>query len=369
MKLFLALLSTALNLGILFGIIWYLTRRLRQLFELSQGRRLFWAVGAAFMTSVTGMLAVARAANPWIGLLGTMAGYFFTLMLYLTLALLVFDLIQFKWPLPKRWVRWPALGLALGFTLLGALLADPFQVSEIDISLPGLKQEVVVMHISDVHVGHHRGRGHLSRIVAETNKRRPDFVLLNGDLIDSVRAYIPGMLEPLRDFEAPVFFVNGNHDNYMDTERLVKTLEGHGVRVLRTQVVETHGLALVGLDYMNPDEEHFDMHPAPGKKTIKEVLPALDLPADKPSILMHHSPVGAKYAAAKGIDLFLAGHTHAGQMFPATVLAPLVFPFTKGLNFEGDMPVFVSQGAGTFGPRIRLGTSNEINLIRLKPGA
>lgn len=31
--------------------------------------------------------------------------------------------------------------------------------------------------------------------------------------------------------------------------------------------------------------------------------------------------------------------------------------------------IFVSQGADTFMTRARLGTTNEINLLRLKPGA
>lgn len=33
------------------------------------------------------------------------------------------------------------------------------------------------------------------------------------------------------------------------------------------------------------------------------------------------------------------------------------------------IPLVVSQGAGTFPTRVRLGTTNEINLLRLKPGA
>ena len=72
------------------------------------------------------------------------------------------------------------------------------------------------------------------------------------------------------------------------------------------------------------------------------------------------------YVSEKGIDLMLSGHTHAGQMFPSTLLAPLFFSFNKGLYKEGSTKVFVSQGAGTYGPRMRLGSSNEINLIRLK---
>jgi hypothetical protein len=62
----------------------------------------------------------------------------------------------------------------------------------------------------------------------------------------------------------------------------------------------------------------------------------------------------------------LSGHTHAGQVFPGTLLAPLFFPLSKGLHLRDGTYFFVSQGAGTYVMRMRLGSSNEINLIRLR---
>jgi predicted MPP superfamily phosphohydrolase len=184
--------------------------------------------------------------------------------------------------------------------------------------------------------------------------------------MDSDVALLPGVLSPLGDFDAPTFFVGGNHEKYVDTERALEEISRHGVRILHNEVVDTHGIYLVGLDYMNPDDETFDMHPSDDKRTIENVLPTLSLPDDKPSVLMHHSPVGTNYVAAKGVDLMVSGHTHAGQMFPGTLFAPLFFPHNSGLYRENKMKVFVSQGAGTFITRIRLGSSNEIDLIRLK---
>ena len=59
---------------------------------------------------------------------------------------------------------------------------------ETEIALPGLDRDVVAMQLSDIHVGHHRGRKYLERIVEETNQRKPDIVLITGDLIDSEAA-------------------------------------------------------------------------------------------------------------------------------------------------------------------------------------
>jgi predicted MPP superfamily phosphohydrolase len=161
--------------------------------------------------------------------------------------------------------------------------------------------------------------------------------------------------------------VEGNHETYVDAERAFAVVKQYGVNVLRNQVVETHGLQLVGLDYMNADDDTFDLHPSADSRTIKSVLASLPLKEGMPSVLLQHSPAGAQYAAAKGIDLMIAGHTHGGQFFPGTLLATAVFPFTHGLYHRGPLQVFVSQGAGTYMSRVRFGTSNELNILRLRP--
>lgn len=355
--------------GIFTASCWYVAWRLRTSFGWSRRWPLRLGLAAAFFTSMASMFTGARSTESWIGVVKAVGGYYFTFYLFLTLVLLVLHAVSSRWQPPGRWVAWSALGLASAITAAGALWAGVVRVNEVEIPLKGLEKDVVVMHISDVHVGHLRGRDHLESIVEETNRRQPDLILINGDLVDSDAALEPGVLSPLADFRAPVYFVAGNHENYVNRRQALRLIAGHGVRILRNEIVEIHGIQLVGLDYMNPDDDTFDMHPSQGARTIKDTLPNLAIDEGKPSLLMHHSPAGARYVATAGVDLMVSGHTHAGQMFPGTLFAPFIFPFNQGLYQEGDMKVFVSQGAGTFGPRIRLGTSNEINLIRLTAGS
>jgi len=159
----------------------------------------------------------------------------------------------------------------------------------------------------------------------------------------------------------------GNHEKTVDFPRALEMIVGTGVRVLRNEVVETHGVQLVGLDYMNADENAFDMHPSEETRTIRSVLPTLPLKRDLPTILMHHSPVGMRYVEATGIDLAISGHTHGGQIAPFTWIADLLFPFNRGLHHKGNTQIYVSEGAGTYMIRARLGSANEINLLRLVP--
>ena len=369
MILFLNIAFIVLTLGLFLGSNWYVSFRLRVLFELTRRWPLRIVIAIGFISSTFIMFSGARIISAFWGTLTIVDGYLFSFFVILTLLLLAVHALQLKWRLPQKRTALLTLVLALVITASGALWANHLGVSEMEISLDHLKQDIDVMHISDVHLGHHRGKDYLSKIVAETNRRKPDLVLINGDLVDSNVAVLSSILSPLSDFDAPVYFTGGNHEGYVDTQRALALIKKHGVRILHNDVVDTHGIYLVGLDYMNPDENTFDMHPSADKRTIKNVLPAIPLKDDQPSVLIHHNPVGVQYVSSKGIDLMLSGHTHAGQMFPGTLLAHIFFPFIKGLYKEGNTKVFVSQGAGTYGPRMRLGSTNEINLIHLRKGS
>ena len=366
-------MNTVLRVGVLllfaltvFGSAWYTAFRLRTTFGLQ--RPWLWRVLVLAALVGSFMLMVHATKSPAVvaGLSYVLGGYLFAGYVFLTLAFVFLHIIERAWYLPKARVGAAALLLAAGATLVGGLWANNFSVVETEIALPGLGRDVIAMQLSDIHVGHHRGRKYLERIVEVTNQRQPDIVLITGDLIDSEAAFLPGELEPLAHFSAPVFYVGGNHEIYVDAERTFASVKQYGVKALRSQVVETHGLQLVGLDYMNADEGAFDLHPSDDSRTIKSVLASLHLKDAMPSVLLHHSPAGAQYAAAHGIDLMIAGHTHGGQFFPGTLVAMAIFPFTHGLYHRGPLQVFVSQGAGTYLSRVRLGTSNELNILRLR---
>ena len=61
----------------------------------------------------------------------------------------------------------------------------------------------------------------------------------------------------------------------------------------------------------------------------------------------------------------LSGHTHNGQIFPFNLFVRLQFKFKYGLYSNKDSKLYVTSGAGTWGPKLRLGTSNEIILFHL----
>jgi predicted MPP superfamily phosphohydrolase len=176
------------------------------------------------------------------------------------------------------------------------------------------------------------------------------------------------LFDLFKKVKAKQFFTTGNHEFYVDTEKALELIQNAGLEILRSRMVETDGLQLVGLEYMNADRETFDAHMV-NDLTIEEELPKIRRSSKIPTLLIHHRPVGLKYVSKENIEVMLAGHTHGGQLFPGTWLIRLRFPTYKGRYQVGGTALLVSQGAGTFGPFMRLGTFNEVQFITLIPSS
>jgi hypothetical protein len=241
------------------------------------------------------------------------------------------------------------------------------QITNQEIGIKGLTKEVRVMHLSDIHIGHFRGKNFLKRIVAKTNEQKADIVFITGDLFDGKINLTRHELLPLTELDAPIYFVEGNHDRYTGVDTIKSYLREIGVHVLENKLENWNELQIIGLNHMRADSETFDMHAAGNHSTIKSSLENLPIDKNKPAIMLHHSPDGIKYANEHGVDLYLAGHTHAGQLFPIIYIANLIFAYNKGMHDFKGTKIFVSQGTGTFGPPMRVGTKSEMAIITLKP--
>jgi predicted MPP superfamily phosphohydrolase len=172
----------------------------------------------------------------------------------------------------------------------------------------------------------------------------------------------------LKQLRAPVYFVDGNHDGYVNADSVKELLRQAGVHVLETEVVEDFGLQIVGLDYMKADDADANsMHAPVGDVTISSFCDTFRASDSLPVVLLHHNPCGGQYLEKAGVDLYLAGHTHGGQLFPLTLINNRVFQFNKGLYQFGKMQVYTSCGTGTFGPPMRLGTRSELTVLELIP--
>lgn len=348
--------------------IWYIPARLKKLL----GLRAVWPWRLALLLLTAAfpwvfMSGAYTSANPLLaglysvfGLFAIFQGCFFLYLIF----------THISSPLLRRvsGQKIAALGLALSLFYVGYGFwqARSFKVTDYEIPIKGLAQKITIAHISDLHLGAQRGADYLAQVIEAVNARQPDIVLFNGDLVDSDIALKPELFALFKNLQGEKYFTIGNHEFYIDTAQALRLIEGAGIKILASEMVETGGIQLIGLEYMNADKNSRDPHMV-NDLTIEEYLPKIRRRSDAPSILVHHSPVGLAYVEDGGIDLMLSGHTHGGQMFPGPWLADIRYPLVKGLHQMGETKFLVSQGAGTFGPWMRVGTFNEIQMVTLSP--
>ncbi|MEU0498907.1 metallophosphoesterase [Mycobacterium sp. NPDC006124] len=240
------------------------------------------------------------------------------------------------------------------------VLRVPVQLRRLDPALSGFRIAVV----SDIHLGPLAGRAHTERIVRMINETSPDLVAIVGDLVDGTVAELGPAAEPLRDLHSRegAFFVTGNHEYFVeDTSSWLRELERLGVQPLRNEnTVIRRGSAAFDLAGVNDVAGASRSDPPDFDRALR------GRDATRPTVLLAHQPVQVATAADRGVDLQLSGHTHGGQMWPFHYAVRAVQPSLAGLSSVGDTQLYVSRGAGFWGPPVRVGAPPDISVITLE---
>ncbi|MDR1083490.1 MAG: metallophosphoesterase [Deltaproteobacteria bacterium] len=351
---------------------WFLPFRYKRFFKLKKT----WPWSLAVAVLLVGYFALLMSGiytqpNAVVAVSFNILGLFSIFVLYLLAVTLVgapvlsyLGLKIFKKKSPCS-VGVLCLAVAFGFVALGWVQAQEFKVTYHEIEVAGLNKQVSLVHLPDIHLGAQRGEKYLTKIVETVNSLGPDIVLYNGDLVDSNIALRPELFAIFRNVTAEQYFTTGNHEFYVNTNEALDLISKSGLKILRSETALTNGLEIIGLEYMNADQTSTDAH------RVNDLFMNVELPkiprSGLPAILVHHSPVGVSYAAQNEIAAMFSGHTHGGQVFPGMLVVRSRFPFFKGRYQVGKMTLLVSQGAGTFGPWMRLGSFNEIQHVKLIP--
>lgn len=369
MKHFISFLPLLILLSVVVFAVWYLSGRFSQFFQVSQ-RALVFVFTAVILICFFGVFFAMRANATGMGMhiFSNIVAVGLGVLIFLLGCTLVVDVIRLFVKVPGIYYGLTVVGLTLLTSGYALWNAGNTRVVEQKIALPHLQHSLRIMQFSDVHLGYYWGKRTLQKLVDMTVVERVDAVVITGDLFDGRIRLSKETLEPLRELKVPVFFVEGNHDGYTGVREIKQLLTESGVQVLSNQVAKLGELQIIGLDYMKPDEQSQDMmHVRHNGHTMKEVLAKLPLNRNQPIMLLHHNPVGEEYAFGAGVQLYLAGHTHAGQFYPLIWINDRLFKFNRGLYDYKGMKLYVSQGSGSFGPPMRLGTHSEITLWKLDP--
>ncbi|MEV7123614.1 metallophosphoesterase [Kitasatospora griseola] len=262
----------------------------------------------------------------------------------------------------SRVVAGAAAGVAVGVVGNGAygVLRGP-QVKRVTVplaKLPRAAHGYRIAVVSDIHLGPILGRAHTRRIVDTVNATQPDLIAVVGDLVDGTVPELGPAARPLADLRARdgAYFVTGNHEYFSGAAPWVDFVRELGVHPLENARVELPWFDLAGINDIagaaqgqGPDYER-----ALG-----------DRDRGRAAVLMAHQPVTVHDSVRHGVDLQLSGHTHGGQLWPGNYLAELANPTVAGLERYGDTQLYVTRGAGAWGPPVRVGAPSDITVVTL----
>lgn len=298
-----------------------------------------------------------RLAMDWLGVL------FLTAVVLLAVDL--FSLAAWRCRPCRLWLLRGGLGLATALIALALVQGSRApQVVHHEVVLEGLPLPLdgtTVAALADLHLGSQLGALWLAGRVAQVQALAPDLVVLLGDNFEGHGGPAPSLLPVLRRLHAPlgVYAVTGNHEHFGDSSEALRLSEAAGVRWLRDRRVQLRpGLYLAGVD---------DLTIRWRRQLDKDfVTPVLSPPADGATILLSHSPLQLRQAAAAGAGLMLSGHTHGGQIWPFGYLVQQFYPQLVGRHEVAGMTLIISRGTGLWGPRMRLWRRGEILLLTLR---
>jgi predicted MPP superfamily phosphohydrolase len=246
------------------------------------------------------------------------------------------------------------------------------QINNFDIhlekKLPGPGQ-LNLMLVGDVQVDRYTQDEKLNSFLNHINESKPDLLFFAGDLVTSGKMFIGQGVQALCAANATSDRIAcvGDHDLWSDAPAIGEGLTRCGWKFIENNhyQLEHRGIKITVtvLTHVYSQRINRDLLSA-----LLKSRPPADL-----SILLVHQPAGEiiQAAAENGYDLFLAGHTHGGQV----VFKPFGFKLTppqfenahySGYKKVGALNVFVTNGIGLTMMPLRYHAPAEVLEIRIK---
>ena len=264
--------------------------------------------------------------------------------------------------------------LALFFVYaLVKLIVDTnlIRVSELQFQrqkIPKNLDNTKIVHISDVQLDSRTRPWKVNRYVKRVNKLQPDLVIFTGDLVTSGSKFIDKAAEILGKLKAKygVYACLGDHDLWSDREKIVKKLGENRIRIFedRNQFIRLKNEFLFVTFITNTYNSR------PNLERLNYLMG--QQPRGVLDIVVTHQPTESlvELAAERGYYLFLAGHTHGGQVVIKPFGIPLTPPkfessFYKGVYNVDQMLASINGGLGLTLVPLRYNAPIEITLLNL----
>ncbi len=275
----------------------------------------------------------------------------------------------------------------IGITILAVLYVPPrifydyynVNFNEVTIERKDLTKDLEdfrLVFISDMQADRYTDGKRLSRYIDIVNNANPDLVLVAGDFITSGPEFIDtaAVYAGAIHSRLGTYSCIGDHDHWAYREDMKRSLREISSALADKNIYLIHNqnllfhyksarvlITFVTNSYVTRI----------GQDSLDGLIGSRE-DADLDIFLSHQPrPESIKAAADAGYEVFLAGHTHGGQitfLFPFTNLSPTLFEtkFVHG-NFQVEnMKLIVSSGLGMSLAPFRYNSTPEVILIRFK---
>jgi predicted MPP superfamily phosphohydrolase len=356
--------------GILFGGHYLFYRTLLSFFGIKNPTHILALriiLGILSFSFIIMSLISSRYFNIFTRVLYSLAAGWIGFLLYLVLACVfiwiiygIFNLIGISFNTKMLAIIMLSLGLATG--IYGVINAMIIRVTKITIEMPNLPEEwknKKAVWVSDTHLGQVRNVPFSEHVASLIQEQHPDIIFIGGDLYDGTAVNLDEAIKPFLELSAPLgkYFITGNHEEFSSSTKYLEAVKKVGIKVLNNEMAVADGMQIIGVDYQTTRSED----------NLRAVLEKINPDRSKPSILLRHSPSTFEPTLNAGINLQISGHAHAGQVFPANLISSIIYKgYIYGLKNYGNLKIFISSGAGTWGPPLRVGNYPEIVVFTFK---
>lgn len=383
----------ALGVSLTIGI--YLGFRLLHLFAFDRkgyfngyGRKIFWLV--ILLCSLSFLIGRSLAPVDGFWLL-FIANYLFALVICLFYAMLLCDVIYLISRVCIYWGKsnnrfshcinryfnqqtrlWQVSYILLAgvIFIVGIYSANVPQARfyQLTINKQAKIDKVRIVQLSDIHISAITSTDWLNEMVEKVNHLAPDYIIITGDTLDQQLApYINNNLDTIfaqltSRYGTLVIF--GNHEYYgiarnqnNSNDDVLSAFAAGKMTILQDSVWFDNrtGITIIGRDDLTGSIV------GKSRATLDELI---DLVApDSPIILLDHQPHDLTTPEQLGVDLMLSGHTHAGQIFPMTLIVQALYRNAWGIYQLNNFTSIVSSGYGIWGPPMRLLTRAELVVV------
>lgn len=239
--------------------------------------------------------------------------------------------------------------------IYGIINALRTRVENINLKYPGFKGKIKILLLSDIHLGAIHQKNSVIRIVQETQQLNPDIVVITGDMADGSLKVKSEWLKPFDDLSIPILYVTGNHEELNPKIDMINAVKTTKIKYIgQHETFKYKGVNFIGEDF------GYDL-----RKCLKEVKQEEGVP----NVLLSHIPIlSPEELKNYNIFLFLAGHTHGGQMFPLHIIVYFANACFSGLYSDKNKEhfIYVTDGVNNALAPMRVGSKRVFPIINIE---